>query len=161
MRHRIQAILGLSVALAMAFGVTARVQAGDAPDDGSADDPISVQAPAFSVQGPPTGLAVSPPTPQQALPTPPPPPQQQPQLVDLTAVRTPSTSIAPFATAQCRDGWFSYSQTREVTCAGHQGVLIWVTLPGTASAVLWERQLQAAGMLGNGSVCVNVNGVCR
>ena len=58
----------------------------------------------------------------------------------------------PFATAQCRDAWFSYSQTREGTCAGHGGVLVWMVEPGTAYAVLAERQQQASGFLGNGFI---------
>lgn len=35
------------------------------------------------------------------------------------------------ATAQCRDGEYSFSQHREGTCSGHQGVSRWlVSLPG-------------------------------
>jgi Protein of unknown function (DUF3761) len=148
-------VLGLTIALAMALGAVSQARAGS-PDDGSVDDP-AVQAPAFSLQGPASGFGYAPaPPPAQSSSNqpspPPPPPQQQSQPTDPTAVRAPSPTGVPFSTAQCHDGWFSYSQTRAGTCAGHQGVLVWITEPGTASGVLWERQEQAADLLGNGWV---------
>jgi Protein of unknown function (DUF3761) len=148
-------VLGLAAALAMTLGAATHARAGT-PDDGSVDDP-AVQAPAYSIQGPASGFGYAPaPPPTQSTSSQPaaviPVMQPAPTPVDSTAVRAPSPTGIPFATAQCNDGWFSYSQTRVGTCAGHRGVLVWVTQPGTASAVLWERQLQAAGSLGNGWV---------
>jgi Protein of unknown function (DUF3761) len=145
-------VLGLAAALAMMLGAATQARAGT-PDDGSVDDP-AVQAPAVSLQAPASGFGYAPaPSPSQSTSSQPsPPPPQQPQPTDPTAVLAPSPTGIPFVTAQCQDGWFSYSQTREGTCAGHRGVLVWVTQPGTASAVLWERQELAAGLLGNGWV---------
>jgi Protein of unknown function (DUF3761) len=151
MRRSLMCVFGVATAFAVTLGAASHVHAG-APDDGSVDDPTT-QAPAFSVQGPAIGPGApatpSPPAPSSSAPTlPPSPPAAQPS--DPTAVRIPSSTGIPFATAQCHDGWFSYSQTREGTCAGHEGVLMWITQPDTSSGVLWERQEQAAGLLGNG-----------
>jgi hypothetical protein len=37
----------------------------------------------------------------------------------------PGGGVPPGATAQCRDGDFSYSQHRSGTCSGHGGVSVW------------------------------------
>lgn len=120
-------ILGTAVVLLIALGM-ARVPAVHA---GSPDP--AVQAPA---NAPPTTGFYSPP---------PPPPQTftatttfdptaQPVFPTDTTVNTTNLfhPPAPYATAQCRDGYFSYSQTTAGTCSGYGGVLNWIYPPGTA-----------------------------
>jgi hypothetical protein len=44
---------------------------------------------------------------------------------DGNCVRRPTTTTSSGATAQCRDGSYSFSQHRRGTCSGHGGVAIW------------------------------------
>jgi len=100
-----------------------------------------VQGPA--VQGPPFAAAPFPsflPSPALAQPSSAPPSRAaSPSPVDTTATANPFAGTQPLATAQCQDGWFSFSQTAALTCAGHGGVMVWVTQPGTAAAVVASR----------------------
>ncbi len=51
--------------------------------------------------------------------------------VDPTATADPFHGPLPFATAQCHDGWFSFSPVQAGACDGHGGVMIWIVEPGT------------------------------
>jgi uncharacterized protein DUF3761 len=103
--------------------------------------PVEAQTPAagdptvqsgIAVQGPMQGLPAS-------IPTTAPPPvvarAPAPPPVDTTATPDVFHGPLPFATAQCNDGWFSYAQTLEITCAGHGGVLKWILQPPPAANV--------------------------
>lgn len=68
---------------------------------------------------------------------------------DPSAQASPFNPTAPFATAQCNDGWFSFSQTRDGTCSGHGGVMLWVTEPGTADALATSRTADRATDIAN------------
>jgi len=112
----------------------------------SRDDPATVQHGAYQapLTGPPAaGLG--------SIPGPPALPpgigvQAQPEpAFDSAAQASPFNGSYPFATAQCRDAWFSFSQTRESTCAGHGGVLLWILEPGSACNVLGSRIQQGTG----------------
>jgi hypothetical protein len=42
-----------------------------------------------------------------------------------TDLRPPPLPLPPGASARCRDGWISYSQTRSGTCSHHGGIADW------------------------------------
>jgi Protein of unknown function (DUF3761) len=73
-----------------------------------------------------------------------------PSVHAQTVAGDPAAQASPFggpqllATAQCNDGWFSFSQATDGTCAGHGGVMTWITQPGTGSAVVQSRADQQA-----------------
>jgi hypothetical protein len=147
---------GVAVLLSMALGPAGQVRAGT-PDDSRGDDPM-LQAPVYAVQGPlgGPGYVPSPPPPSVRAPVTQPPAAlvTQPQAgpVDTTAVANPFNATVALATAQCRDGWFSFSRTEEGTCAGHQGVMVWVVRPPTTpEQVLASRQ--ASACLNAGTPC--------
>jgi hypothetical protein len=50
----------------------------------------------------------------------------------------------PGATAQCRDGTYSYSAHRSGTCSHHGGVAVWLTQPPVAAAVSAGRAVLLA-----------------
>jgi hypothetical protein len=76
------------------------------------------------------------------LPTPIPTPTPAP--VDTTATNDVLHPQQPFATAQCQDGWFSFSQVREHVCGGHGGVIIWIVQPGDLDGLFYQRSQEAA-----------------
>lgn len=76
---------------------------------------------------------------QQVAPSPVAQPQVEPQQNNLSnnnyytnsdgnAVHSPaySNTVPAGATAQCRDGTYSFSQHRSGTCSSHGGVAIWL-----------------------------------
>jgi hypothetical protein len=76
---------------------------------------------------------------QQVAPSPVAQPQVEPQQNNLSnnnyytnsdgnAVHSPaySNAVPAGATAQCRDGTYSFSQHRSGTCSSHGGVAIWL-----------------------------------
>jgi hypothetical protein len=74
---------------------------------------------------------------------------------DQTATRDAFHGPLPYATAQCNDGWFSYSQQQAGTCDGHRGVMTWIVQPGTACQVEASRD-QAAGIPDTDPRCSSV-----
>jgi hypothetical protein len=62
------------------------------------------------------------------------------------------------ATAQCRDGAYSYSQHRSGTCSGHGGVAQWMPAPASPAA-----STEPAEKVVNGTVwrCVRPDGVTQ
>jgi Protein of unknown function (DUF3761) len=159
MRRWILYVSGIAIALAVTFDGGSHAHAG--VPDGDASDPIS-QASGLSVQGPATGLATLPRPPEMPQPSSnqpsPLPSQRQPTssqqppspapLPDPSAVAKPDPSIAPLVTAQCNDGWFSYSQTLQGTCDGHRGVMVWVVRPPTTAGAVIAAREAAAAILG-------------
>lgn len=53
-------------------------------------------------------------------------PTLQPGAVPYTTARPPAVNTAPKPTALCKDGTYSYSQTRSGTCSHHGGVAQWL-----------------------------------
>ena len=61
--------------------------------------------------------------------------------VDTTVVAASalSGSSHPLATAQCRDGQFSFKQTPDALCAGHGGILVSIVPAGEAANIAASR----------------------
>jgi hypothetical protein len=67
-----------------------------------------------------------------------------PLPVDASATSDVLHPQQPFATAQCQDGWFSFSQIRDGVCAGHGGVMIWIVQPGDLDGLFYQRGQEAS-----------------
>jgi hypothetical protein len=121
---------------------------GESPGAYSAIQALLTQGP---LQVPAAGG--TPPSYRQTSP-PPSPPSPPTRVLDPTAILDPSHAPLPLATAQCWDGWFSYSQTRRGTCAGHGGVLLRIIEPGTACAIAASRAEEMGGAVFAFQPCV-------
>lgn len=44
----------------------------------------------------------------------------------VPVAKHPTRTLEPNATAQCRDGWYSYSFSRVGSCSHHGGVRTWL-----------------------------------
>src|SRR5437899_12446662 len=74
-------------------------------------------------------------------------------LVLATAVPMALASDPPGATAQCRDGSYSYSQHHSGTCSHHGGVAVWLDASATTggtkadpgTAILLAKRTRTSG----------------
>ncbi|HSW80995.1 MAG TPA: DUF3761 domain-containing protein [Candidatus Saccharimonas sp.] len=143
-------IVGIVVALFIIIGMTNNGQQASSTQNNAQPTQAQPQQTKPVTSKTPTAATVAP-VQQQTNPTPPQPasiakpaptpaqaPTPQPTLSNNDAytnssgntVHSPATtsdgSVPAGATAQCRDGSYSFSQHRSGTCSGHGGVASWL-----------------------------------